>query len=273
MNELKVESIKFLMNMFQRNVQNSDNVATFKFNVANLVFRRQVSPEVRDIIYDIYGIANTDVYKPNKQANKLFQLSYLMSDFEGNTLPMDKRLKYYETSINEDVKAGMILASVRDIFFRIYDIGSKASSSKGQAAPIPTPMPARVAGVKMVELSGYKNSPQVREDIGKFRKEYLDNIYYRYDNPGYDGCSGSSMYLYSKITETEKKPKGAVLVYHKVVSDDGCHTTWGYVDIPKDAYKSTLGLGATIPRTTSASKTVSAEDDPCTGGGVGSRFC
>ena len=69
MNEIKVNMVKFLMTMFETSSDNSTAVRQFKLNVDELVRRNQIPNSVRNLIYNMYGIANTDTFKPNAQAN------------------------------------------------------------------------------------------------------------------------------------------------------------------------------------------------------------
>ena len=78
MNEIKVNMVKFLMTMFETSSDNSTAVRQFKLNVDELVRRNQIPNSVRNLIYNMYGIANTDTFKPNAQANKLMQINMLM---------------------------------------------------------------------------------------------------------------------------------------------------------------------------------------------------
>ena len=75
MNEIKVDMVKFLMTMFEGSSNNANEVKMFKSNVNALVARNQIPSSVRELIYNMYGISNTDTFKPNAQANKLMQIN------------------------------------------------------------------------------------------------------------------------------------------------------------------------------------------------------
>ena len=124
MNEIKVNMVKFLMTMFETSSDNSTAVRQFKLNVDELVRRNQIPNSVRNLIYNMYGIANTDTFKPNAQANNLMQINMLMMQLE-NVLHSGNK-----NNIENGVKQGSILKSAADIVFDIYDIQNVSISSK-----------------------------------------------------------------------------------------------------------------------------------------------
>ena len=131
MNEIKVNMVKFLMTMFETSSDNSTAVRQFKLNVDELVRRNQIPNSVRNLIYNMYGIANTDTFKPNAQANKLMQINMLMMQLENVLYSGNKNnIEVFKNNIENGVKQGSILKSAADIVFDIYDIQNVSISSK-----------------------------------------------------------------------------------------------------------------------------------------------
>lgn len=235
MNSIKVDSIKFLMTMFDLSLEQGIPIKNFKNNVENLVAKRQISLEVRDIIYSMYGIMNTDVFKPNSVSNKIMQITYLMSCYESSVLSISERNKSFKRFIEQGVKDGSILVSVKDIIFNIYDLSEMSVQGKLATSNIPSRVPKTLKPITPEDkLITY--SKEVQKDIDSIKREYLDTIYYEYENPSYDGCSGSTPYKYSKLVETSEKPKGATLCYLKT-TDDGCHEYRHYLKVPQEYFK------------------------------------
>ena len=87
-----------------------------------------------------------------------------------------------------------------------------------------------------------KKSKDVLADISKFKSQYVSEIYYEYANPHFDGCTGSKPYLYVKLINALQRPAPIDkirFVYSKEVYNDGCHSRFSYIEIPKEWYKPT----------------------------------
>lgn len=279
MNDIKVNMIKFLMTMFESSCDSRKSVMNFKSNVDELIRRNQIPHEVKTIVYNIYGIQNTDVYKPNIQDNKLMQINMLMMQLDnimanGNTSQLVKM----KERIENGVKMGSILKSAKDIIFAIYDLESIDNPFvKAQKSSKPTTLnshlnlgpinttrpPISQSPTPKSAGSSIKKSKQVLNDIDKFLPSVVDEIYYKYPNPHYDGCSGSRPYLHTQLISAIDKPNGAVLCLYAVISDDGCHTTRGYKEIPDSYYKN-----ASI-----AKKSISSSVGCTSNMGYGGRSC
>ena len=191
MNEIKVNMVKFLMTMFETSSDNSTAVRQFKLNVDELVRRNQIPNSVRNLIYNMYGIANTDTFKPNAQANKLMQINMLMMQLENVLRSGNKNnIEVFKKNIENGVKQGSILKSAADIVFDIYDIQNVTISSKSNI-PILDPVidvptsSMNVNNNKKVDKSKDKNK-DVQIDIAQFKSQFVPEIYYEYENPNYD---------------------------------------------------------------------------------------
>lgn len=244
MNEIKVNSIKFLMNMFDNTPKDSQSVRGYKKTVNDLVSKRQISVEVRDIIFNIYGITNSDIFRPNTQSNKLMQLNYFITSFENSNFnSMDDKLHHFKNYIDNASHNGMILDTVKDILYDIYDL--RDTSIKKSSMPVIDKDKVGLNVDKGVDSQSLKTdrprNSNVISDIRKFKSEYLKDIYYEYENPSFDGCSGSPKYLHLNILKATNRPPYSKIVYYAVISDDGCHQTHSYIDVPKECYeKSTV---------------------------------
>lgn len=252
MDNIKLDMIKFLMTMFNSCVKNKNGVKQFKYQVEELVKRNQIPLDVRNLIYNMYGIANTDIYKPNLQQNKLMQINYLMMYID--SLNTEVELMNFKKELEDGVYNGSILKSVYDIIVDIYDLNKLNNNNNNKVL---VGMKNGVSSFKSSETSTMKsnnhNKPdktlkmkvgvnqnimsEVDLDIEKFKSEYLSEIYYKYPNPSYDGCSGSSAYLYVSLISAKEKPKDAVLCIKKKDYDDGCHVRYGYHEVPLEYYK------------------------------------
>ena len=102
-------------------------------------------------------------------------------------------------------------------------------------------------------------------DIAQFKSQYVPEIYYEYSNPSYDGCSGSSSELHKKLIDATERPNSATFVIRKLLHDDGCHCSYGFVPVPKEYYKPAPSTRINTPTTGSAIG--------CTGGGYSMRNC
>lgn len=253
MNEIKVNMVKFLMTMFEGSSNNANEVRLFKSNVEELVRRNQIPNSVRNLIYNMYGIANTDTFRPNAQVNKLMQINMLMMQVEGVLKTgSSSNLTNFKNYVDSGVQQGSILKSARDIVFEIYDLDSFKKNSLDLGAVIDT-TPKRPTNFSTnVKQNNIPNdnkskagkskdgkSKEVQVDIAQFKSQYVPEIYYEYPNPNYDGCSGSSMDKHIKLIDATERPQNAKFVIYKLISDDGCHQTWRYVDVPKEYYKPT----------------------------------
>ena len=271
MNEIKVNMVKFLMTMFETSSDNSTAVRQFKLNVDELVRRNQIPNSVRNLIYNMYGIANTDTFKPNAQANKLMQINMLMMQLENVLHSGNKNnIEVFKNNIENGVKQGSILKSAADIVFDIYDIQNVSIASKSNI-PILDPVidvPASSMNVnnnkKKADKPKDKNK-DVQIDIAQFKSQFVPEIYYEYENPNYDGCSGSSRDLHVKLIDAKSRPAGAKFVIRKLLYDDGCHCSYGFVAVPKEYYKPTPPTRINTPTTGSAVG--------CMGGGYSMRNC
>ena len=268
MNEIKVNMVKFLMTMFETSSDNSTAVRQFKLNVDELVRRNQIPNSVRNLIYNMYGIANTDTFKPNAQANKLMQINMLMMQLENVLRSGNKNnIEVFKKNIENGVKQGSILKSAADIVFDIYDIQNVTISSKSNI-PILEPVidvPTSSMNVNNNKKADKSKNKDVQIDIAQFKSQFVPEIYYEYENPNYDGCSGSSRDLHVKLIDAKSRPAGAKFVIRKLLHDDGCHCSYGFVPVPKEYYKPAPSTRINTPTTGSAIG--------CTGGGYSMRNC
>lgn len=277
MNDIKIDMVKFLMTMFESSSNNANEVKMFKSNVNALVARNQIPSSVRELIYNMYGISNTDTFKPNAQANKLMQINMLMMQMDGvRKTGSIVSINNFKNYVNNGVQQGTILKSARDIVFEIYDLDSNIFYNDKKSKPSlqnTTPIGSSSATISKSN-SGNSNktkdkntkllkSKEVLADIAQFKSQYVPEIYYEYPNPSYDGCSGSSRDLHVKLIDATERPQGATFVIYKLIADDGCHQTWRYVSVPTEYYKPTTSIKT--PTTGSAVG--------CTGGGYSMRTC
>ena len=276
MNEIKVNMVRFLMTMFEGSSNNANEVRLFKNNVDELVRRNQIPNSVRNLIYNMYGIANTDTFKPNAQANKLMQINMLMMQVEGVLKTgSSSNLTNFKNYVDSGVQQGSILKSARDIVFEIYDLGGGMKNTSntqtrvqnlGPVLDVPSyPQGKTQNNDKSVSKGKNNKSKEVQVDIAQFKSQYVPEIYYEYPNPSYDGCSGSSRDLHVKLIDATERPQSATFVIYKLIADDGCHQTRRYVEVPKEYYKPTPATHIKTPTTGSAVG--------CTGGGYSMRTC
>ena len=274
MNEIKVDMVKFLMTMFEGSSNNANEVKMFKSNVNALVARNQIPSSVRELIYNMYGISNTDTFKPNAQANKLMQINMLMMQMDGvRKTGSIVSINNFKNYVNNGVQQGTILKSARDIVFEIYDLDSnifyndkKSKPSLQDTTPIgsssTTSNNGKSTKTKDKDTKLLK-SKEVLADIAQFKSQFVPEIYYEYPNPSYDGCSGYSMDLHKKLIDATERPNSATFVIRKLLHDDGCHQSWGFVSVPAEYYKPTTSIK--VPTMGSAVG--------CTGGGYSMRNC
>lgn len=240
MDATKVNALKFLMTMFENSYENVNGVKIFKLNVEELVRRHQISPEVQSLVYNIYGISNTDTFKPNSQENKLMQINWLMLEADRRFVVSGPKssVASFKQMIDDGVKAGVILKTVKEIIYNIFDLDSTKTKSATIGAINTNRPPLVDTGLKSTsKKSSVFKSKEVLADIDKFKPEYLLNICYEYINPSYDGCSGSSKYLHIKLIDAMEKPIGARIQYYTEIYNDGCHSRYGYVDVPTKCCK------------------------------------
>lgn len=205
MDNYKIMSVKFLMNMFEGMYCGADGVKMFKANVNNLVSQGQIKVEVRDIIYNIYGVENSNTFYENRVANKLMQVKFLMSTVESmSNIP--NGLELFRKQLIEQTRQGAVAENVKEIIFQIYDLSTTPSISQ-TVTPIPKTQ---------------QNKPET------ISKENLDIAYYRFVSSD-DGCHRS--YGYKKVTETPVRPVSSEIVY-KTSDGDGCSRSPSFSSIP-----------------------------------------
>lgn len=225
---IKVDMIKFLMTMFDSSIKNTNGVKQFKNQVEELVRRNQIPMDVRNLVYNIYGITNTDVYKPNLQQNKLMQINYLMMYID--SLNNNTDILSFKKELDDGIASGSVLKSAYDIIVEIYELDSLIPNNYINNNLNKQPK------MNKTEKKNSSSDNIVEADIKKFKSEYVSEIYYYYPNPYYDGCSGSTAYLAVKLLEAKNKPEGAKLCIKSKVYDDGCHARYSFVDVPSDYY-------------------------------------
>lgn len=261
-NEIKLNTIKFLMSMFEQSCASSTQIRVYKSQVEELVRRNQISPAVQRLIYGLYGIQNTDTYKPTVQQNKLMQVNWLM--ITGERAFVNNTLKDFKISIEDGLKTGAILKSARDFIYEAFDLDTDIGTDKAENR-----QKREDLNIKVSEKPKVEKSKEVLADIAKFKKEYLEDIYYEYDNPGYTGCTGEVRTLHRSLSSAIEKPPGAILVY-ETRTGDACHPSYKYVKVPIEAYK-VSPVKTTIPN---VSHRVNAPiGDPCHSGGFFRSNC
>ena len=271
MNSMKVDMVKFLMTMFDSYKVSSSGVSLFKANVDELVRRNQIPNDVKNLVYSMYGILNTDTYKASANAMKLMQINWMMLEIE-TVYSNSKELSKCIDRINAGVVNKTILKSAKDIVFEIYDLG--ASSISAIAVDDEDAVDAFIEKAKQLEskrasVSSSRTtvSSAVKADISKIKPEKLSEVYYEYANPNFSGCSTSSRYCHEKLGNCLSKPRGATLVY-RCESGDPCSPTVSYKPIPNSWYKPVKKEEE--PTVKVNSPVVSA--DPCRGG-ILNRIC
>ena len=264
MNSMKVDMVKFLMNMFDSYKLSPQGVSLFKANVDELVRRNQIPNDVKNLVYSMYGILNTDTYKASANAMKLMQINWLMLEIE-TVYSNSKELSKCIDRINEGVVNKTILKSAKDIVFEIYDLGT--SSISAIAVDDEDAVDAFIEKAKQLESKRTSVSSAVKGDISKIKPEKLSEVYYEYANPNFSGCSNSSRYCHEKLVDCLSKPRGATLVY-RCESGDPCSLFVSYKPIPNSWYKPVKKKEE--PTVKVNSPVVSA--DPCRGG-ILNRFC
>lgn len=243
MDTIKINTVKFLMTMFDNLYKESNGVKIFKEQVDELVRRHQIPIVSKNIVYNIYGIVNTDVFKPKAVYDKLAQISWLIMEADRRRVENNNEviIGKYKRMVDENTKMGRISKSVKDIIYELYDLESvkPKSTTNTTIGPINTTKPPLVdIGLKSApKKTSIGKSKEVLADIDKFKPEYLSVIYYEYLNPSYDGCSGSSKYLYTKLIDAIDKPVGARIRYYTEIYNDGCHSRVDYVDVPTKCCK------------------------------------
>lgn len=251
MNKIKVDMVSFLMRSFEDYMSNPKGVSIFKSNVNDLVNRNQIYPDVRDIVFQIYGIVNTDVFKPTVCEDKVYKINMYIS--KSKMLGVDSSillLEKFKLAIDNDLKAGFINKQIKDILYNIFDfnkIHNEAESVQNKSVKQQidrfetkkrdnpsTNVSSKLTLIEKLKLKGA--SQKVINDVCLFKDDCLESLYYEYPNVNYDGCSNSSPYLHTALLKALRRPKGSVIKLYKKVADDGCHSTWAYIDIPKDCY-------------------------------------
>lgn len=243
MDTIKINTVKFLMAMFENLCEESNGVKIFKEQVDELVRRHQIPIVSKNIVYNIYGIVNTDVFKPKAVYDKLAQISWLIMEADRRRVENNNEviIGKYKSMIDENTKMGRISKSVKDIIYELYDLDciKTKSTTSATIGPINTTKPPLVdIGLKSTpKKTSLAKSKEVLADISKFKPEYLSAICYEYLNPSYDGCSGSSKYLHIKLIDAVDKPVGARICYYTEIYNDGCHSRFDYVDVPTKCCK------------------------------------
>ena len=275
--DIKLNTIKFLMTMFDSSCGSSSQVKAYKSQVEELVRRNQLSPAIKRLIYSLYGIENTDVFKPNTQAQKLMQVNMLMG--MGEWAYKDNGLRGFKGVVDDGVKSGSILKSARDFIYAVFELDSLKTSSVNTFIDRPELNNDEIEPIKsegrkrkvseVLENKGTSDrvlmrSAEVKADIAKIKPEYLSEVYYEWENPNYTGCSGESRTLHARLDNAVSKHKGATLVYRKEIGDPCLHNAI-YYEIPKSWYK---------PEPKPEPKRVNTPiGDPCSGGGFGRSSC
>ena len=237
--ELKLNMINFLMHNFELLSKEKNGVEIFKANVDDLVNRNQIPYSVRDIVFEIYGIVNTNSYSPSRNEEKLYQITMSMETYK--MITREKFINHFK----KGVKAGQFSKTASDIIRKIFEIDdlNVLEDKKISNIPMSTYVPKQsnhqknpLDNLRKPTEPKIEKSIAVKKDIGKFKKEYLNEIYYEYPNPSFDGCSGSQRYLYTKLIDAINRPNDATFKIYYKISDDGCHSSYAYMDVP-EAYK------------------------------------
>ena len=108
---------------------------------------------------------------------------------------------------------------------------------------------------------------EVKEDIARFKSPYVSEIYYEWENPSYDGCSNSQKYKRKKLVDSTERPtvfSKLRFVYYKEIYNDGCHSRYDYIEVPKEWYISAANTTVKAPVSNTGF---------CTGGGFSMRNC
>ena len=293
MNPMKVDMIKFLMSMFDVHSKASDGIRIFKSNVDELVRRGQIPNEVRIIVYEMYGIMNTDTYKPQANADKCFQINWLMLELD-KAVNNPTELSQWAEKLNKWVQSKTILKSARDVLFKIYDLDEVSDYGEADDEAL---VDSFIQKASLLEIRREKEqqdvmnsirkssgtstvsgksdaTSSVKADIAKIKPEKLGEVYYEYDNPNYTGCSDSSRHAHTKLINATNKPRGAKLVYKREYGDP-CHPCVSYDPIPNSWLKPKKVEKKVEPVTrVSTPSSSSISGDPClTGGGFYSRHC
>lgn len=87
----EILKIKFLMNMFEGMVINPisgettpDGVKQFKIVLDNMIAQGQISNDIANIVKKVYGVENTNTFKPSIQFEKVGQIKNLMGYIENS---------------------------------------------------------------------------------------------------------------------------------------------------------------------------------------------
>ena len=252
MNKIKVDMVSFLMRSFEDYMGNPKGISIFKSNVNDLVNRNQIYPDVRDIVFQIYGIVNTDVFKPTVCEDKVYKINMYIS--KAKMLGIDSSvllLEKFKLAIDNDLKAGFINRQIKDILYNIFDFNKipnesgsvqnksvKTQTERLETKKIDTPSTVMSSKLTLIEKLKLKGASQeVINDVCLFKDDCLESLYYEYPNVNYDGCSISSPYLHTPLLKALKRPKNSVIKLYEKIGDDGCHTTWAYVDVPADLFR------------------------------------
>ena len=261
--DIKLNTIKFLMTMFDSSCGNSTQVRAYKAQVDELVRRNQLASNIRHIIYSLYGIENTDVFKPNAQNQKLMQVNMLLG--MGEMAYKDNRLKAFKGIVEDGVRTNSILKSARDFIFAVFELETLSN--------IETVRPSKSV-TSIIDDTGESElklqSTEVKEDIAKIRPKYLGEVYYEYPNPNYNPCRSTSSTSHMRLDDAVSKPKDAILVY-RTETGDPCHPSISYFPIPKSWYKPEPK--PKVETKIEVKKVNTPIGDPCSGGGFGRSFC
>lgn len=156
--DYRVNVVKFLMTTFESMDGIPNFVAEFKRNCVSLIKQYQISQEEYELVLDIYGVTNTNTYKPTANGNKLMQIKMLMGVVEGRLSQGQGSLA--KETINDMLKSGMITAGVKDVIYKLYGLETNTQKSAKSSEPTrsnvkfggdlklpPPPLPTPVAKV------------------------------------------------------------------------------------------------------------------------------
>jgi hypothetical protein len=263
--DIKLNTIKFLMTMFDSSCGNSTQVRAYKAQVDELVRRNQLSSNIRHLIYSLYGIENTDVFKPNAQNQKLMQVNMLLG--MGEMAYKDNRLKAFKGIVEDGVRTNSILKSARDFIFAVFELETLSNFETVRPSKSVTSI------IDDMEESDLKlQSAEVKADIAKIRPKYLGEVYYEYPNPNYNPCRSSSSTSHARLDNSVSRPKDAILVYRKEEGDP-CHPSISYHPIPKSWYKPEPKVETKSETKIEVKKVNTPIGDPCSMGGFSRSFC
>lgn len=227
--------VAFLMRSFEDYKNSSVNIGVFKNNVDDLVNRNQIYPDVRDIIYQIFGIVNTNVFKPTVCQEKIYKINMYISKVKMLGFNLDSnKIEELKQSIEKDYKLGFINKQIKDILYDIFDLNATVNK-KQRLENEEKSKKVTLSFIEGLKLKGV--SQEVINDICLFKEAYLEYLYYYYPNDTDDKYKKSiNPYLSICLLKALKRPKGSVIKYYKKIADGPCASTWDFVDVPKEAF-------------------------------------